>query len=230
MTSTIAEPCNCISCKTKCEFFNRLNDEEFNVLNGLKKAIRFRKGDIILKKGSYSPYILLISSGFVKVMIEADFEKRFIMEILSPHNIVAGNLFGNHNSQYTVVAITDVVVCQLSVPEFLELMESNGRFCTDLLRYMNDHGSTRFRRLRSITLKQSRGKMADVILYISNVRDGHDIFKHLSRKDLAEMANISMENAIRTLREFADENLIVMEKKDIQVLDSDALKRISQIG
>jgi hypothetical protein len=39
-----------------------------------------------------------------------------------------------------------------------------------------------------------------------------------------------MENAIRTLREFADEGLIAIEKKDIKVLDPEALKRISQIG
>jgi CRP-like cAMP-binding protein len=224
------EPCNCIACKDRCSFFNRLSNEEFDQLNGLKKAIRYRKGETILKKGSYSPYLLLISSGFAKVMIEADFQKRFIMEILGAHNIIASNIYSNHISNYTVVAITDMVVCHLNIPPFIELMEANGRFCTDLLKYMNEHGAIRFHRLKCITLKQSRGKLADVILYIANLPNGGEIFKSLSRKDLAEMANISMENAIRTLREFIEEKLIAIEKKDVILLDPEALQKISHKG
>ena len=230
MLTKIAEPCNCLSCKERCTFFYRLEDHEFEQLNGLKKAVRYRKGEMIQKKGTNPPYLLLISSGYVKVMIEADHEKRFILELLGPHNLVASNIFNGNVSAYTITAITDVVICHLNVQPFINIMENNGRFSTDILKYMNEHGSARFRRLRSVTLKQSRGKVADVILYIASLNGGNDIFKHLSRKDLAEMANISMENAIRTLREFADENLIVMEKKDIRINDSEALRRISQIG
>ncbi len=229
MNQTI-KPCNCKDCLERCEFFIRLSQEELDKVNTLKEAVKYRKGEVILKKGAYNPYLLLISSGIVKVMIEADNDKRFIMELLGPHNMITGNVFSSNVSNYTVVALTDVVVCHLIVQPFIELMEENGRFTTDLLKYMNKHGSDRFRRLKSITLKQSRGKVADVILYIVNLPTGNDIFKSLTRKDLAEMANISMENAIRTLREFADEKLILMDKKDIRVIDSDALARISQIG
>ena len=44
------------------------------------------------------------------------------------------------------------------------------------------------------------------------------------------MANISMENAIRTLKEFTLEGLVGINRKDIHILNADGLKRVSQIG
>ena len=129
-----------------------------------------------------------------------------------------------------MAAITDVVICNIETKAFIELMESNGRFATDLMRYSNEHGALQFHRLHSITLKHSRGKLADVLLYLRQINQDHEIFKSLSRQELADMANISMENGIRTLKEFVEEGLITIDKKDIQVINMEGLKKVSQKG
>jgi CRP/FNR family transcriptional regulator len=224
------DPCNCLICKDKCPFFHRLNPSELEKLNSAKRAVKYSKGEVILKKDTYNPYILLLSSGFVKVIVEAEFEKKFIMEILEPHNFVPGNIFGDGINRSTVVALSEVVICFIATNVFQELLESNGRFSTDIMKYMNLHGGLRFSRLKSITLKQTRGKLADVILYVDGLKNGKSIFRSLSRKDLADLANISMENAIRTLKEFELEGVIRTQKKEIEIVDVDVLSRISQKG
>jgi len=226
----LAEPCDCRECINRCEFFNRLTPDELEKLNSEKKALQYNKGELIVKKGGFSPYILLVSSGYIKVMVEEDHEKCFILELLGPRNIVTGNLFEDRISYFTMVAITDVVICNIETQTFIQLLESNGRFATDLMRYSNEQGANRFRRLHSITLKHSRGKLADVLLYLHKINQDHDIFKSLSRQELADMANISMENAIRTLKEFVEEGLITIDKKDIKVINMDGLKKVSQKG
>jgi CRP-like cAMP-binding protein len=224
------KPCNCIECENVCDFFKRLSLPELHQINDAKIAVKYKKGEVILKKGIYSPYILLISSGYVKIIIETDIEKRFILEILGTHNFIATNIFSDFISKSTVIALSEVVVCYLNVQIFMNILETNGRFATDVLKYMNTHGGIRFNRLSSISLKQSRGKMADVLLYVNSFGPKKSINKYLSRKDLAEMANISTENAIRTLREFENEKVIQIDKKEIEILDLDLLKKISQKG
>lgn len=228
MENSRAEACNCMDCEDKCEFFKRLTEDQWEKLNTSKKALHYRKGEVIIKKGGFNPYIILVSSGFVKVMVEAEHEKCFIMELMGPQNIITGNVFENNLSHYSIAAITDTVICHLDAEIFIALLEANGLFSTDIIKYTNQHAAMRFQRLHSITLKQSRGKLADVILYLHELNQ--DIVKYLSRQDLADMANISMENAIRTLKEFADEGLINIEKKDIQVVNPEGLRRVSKMG
>lgn len=223
-------PCNCLECPEQCEFFKRLKEEELARLNSAKKAIQYNKGEVIIKKGGFHPYILLVSKGYVKVVIEADHNKSFIMEILSPHNMIMGNVFEDYMSPFTITAITDCTIIYLGAQIFTELLEGNGLFSTDVLKYTTNHAATRFHRLHSVTLKQSRGKLADVILYLNNMPQSSTIINHLSRQDLADMANISMENAIRTLKEFTDEGLVLTDKKDIKVLNLEGLKKVSKNG
>ena len=224
------DPCNCLECKDMCPFFTRLAKSDLELLNHSKRAVKFSKGEVILKKGAYNPYVLLISSGYVKVIVEADFKKRFIMEILEPHKFVPGNLFGDGINKTSTVALTECVICYIPIVIFTELLERNGPFSTDVMKHMNLNGGVRFNRLQSITLKQTRGKLVDVILYIDSMNSKGNVFKLLSRKDLADMANISMENAIRTLRELEEEKAISTNKKDIEILNRDVLLRYSLLG
>lgn len=230
MEKKLPQACDCLNCENKCVFFLRLTDTEFEKLNRAKSVVTFQKGDVIIKKGTTNPHVYLISKGLVKINAATDLQKNFLLEILTPHHLLLGNIFGNSTNFFTAVALTDVVICNLQRDTFRELLESNGEFSSDLLRYSNKQSAERFTRMHSITLKQSRGKLADVILYLMKLDHEEPVFRHLSRQDLADMANISMENAIRTLKEFTLEGLVGINRKDIHILNADGLKRVSQIG
>jgi hypothetical protein len=44
------------------------------------------------------------------------------------------------------------------------------------------------------------------------------------------MSNMTTSNAIRTLSQFAQEGLILLDRKQIQILDEVELERISRMG
>jgi len=52
----------------------------------------------------------------------------------------------------------------------------------------------------------------------------------LSRKDLAELSGMSQETVIRLLKKFSDDNLILLEGKNVKVIDYTKLQKISQKG
>ncbi len=230
MKNNLPLPCDCLNCENKCIFFLRLTETEFAKLNQSKSVVTFHKGDVIVKKDTINPHVYLISKGLVKINAATDLQKNFLLELLTPKHLLLGNIFGNSTNFFTAIALTDVVICKLQSDIFHDLLEANGKFSCDLLKYSNIQSAARFHRLHSITLKQSRGKVADVLLYLTKLDHQEPVFRHLSRQDLADMANISMENAIRTLKEFTVEGLISIDRKDIHILHADGLRRVSQIG
>ena len=52
----------------------------------------------------------------------------------------------------------------------------------------------------------------------------------LPREDLANMSNMTTSNAIRTLSQFAQEGLLTLNGRHIQILDEKELEKISRLG
>ena len=82
-----------------------------------------------------------------------------------------------------------------------------------------------------LTQKQAYGRLADIILCLSDrVFKTSEFDLPLSRKDLAELSGMSSETVIRMLKKFQEDNLIKMTGKNFKVIDYDRLKRISETG
>jgi CRP/FNR family transcriptional regulator len=76
-----------------------------------------------------------------------------------------------------------------------------------------------------------RGKLASALLYISDEDFAQEqIFRYLTRQDLADFASVSEESAIRFIKEFEKEGVLVLDGKDIIVSDREKLEEISRKG
>jgi CRP/FNR family transcriptional regulator, polysaccharide utilization system transcription regulator len=65
--------------------------------------------------------------------------------------------------------------------------------------------------IKNLSYKQMRGKLASTLLYLSqDDYQKEDVFEYLSRQDIADFASISTESAIRYLKEFEKENVILL--------------------
>jgi CRP/FNR family transcriptional regulator len=73
--------------------------------------------------------------------------------------------------------------------------------------------------------------MADALLYLYD-----DIFGQLkfpmivSRFELAELSAMSRESAVKILRDFQKEGLVKISDHELEILDEEALRKISRIG
>ena len=60
--------------------------------------------------------------------------------------------------------------------------------------------------------------------------DGVTLRVYMAREDLANLSNMTTSNAIRTLTTFVNEKIIVVDGRQIKVLDKAALLKISKFG
>lgn len=60
--------------------------------------------------------------------------------------------------------------------------------------------------------------------------DGITLSIYMGREDLANLSNMTTSNAIRTLSCFAEEKIIVVDGRKIQIIDEPRLRKISRFG
>lgn len=223
---------NCMECKIGSACFKHLVPEELEFINTKKTQIVYRKGENICKQGAFASYVLYISKGLVKIYIENICYKQTNIKILKAADFIGlSSIFGNNIYNYSAIALKDSEICLIEKDGINKLLLNNGRFATEIIKGYCNNEQHMFERIASISYKQMNGRLADTLLYLSsdNFKD-EDVFKYISRKDIADFACISKESTIKLITDFKNDNIIETEGKNIKILDEELLRRISKKG
>lgn len=229
---TILETDNDFICDIQAPCFQMLMPEEIDLVRGSKTQVLFRKGDILTKQGAFTSYVLFIISGLVKQYIEGDNNKSHNLRIIRPGEFVGlSAVFTKNTFQYSSVALTDCQVFLIEKEAVVKVIKQNGMFgFTMITRYCQQNADL-FDSLRMVLYKQMNGRIADTLLYIDSLKaENPDIFQLLSRKDMADFAGISTESGVKLLKSFEKDGLIILNEKDILVVNHDGLREISRKG
>ncbi|HOO84943.1 MAG TPA: Crp/Fnr family transcriptional regulator, partial [Prolixibacteraceae bacterium] len=140
-------------------------------------------------------------------------------------------IFQSNTFNYSSVALTDCQVFLVEKEAINQVCMQNGVFTTHIVRRYIEQNSNLYEKLTTLLYKQMNGRMAETLLYIDSLKsENNEIFQLLSRKDLADFAATSTESAVKLLKSFEKDGLIVLEEKDIRLLDYEALREISRRG
>lgn len=86
----------------------------------------------------------------------------------------------------------------------------------------------------NLTQKHIRGRLAEALLLLVDnygLEDDEATLKiYMSREDLANLSNMTTSNAIRTLSNFVNEKLILVDGRRIKILNESQLRKISKFG
>ena len=82
-----------------------------------------------------------------------------------------------------------------------------------------------------LSSRNLRGRLAYIILNFSdNIYKTDSFDLPLSRKEIAELIGMTVENVIRILSEFKKDGIINIDGKSIDILDKKKLQMISEFG
>ena len=194
--------------------------------------VNYLRGETLCKEKGFSSCIKYILEGYVKVFIEGPDKKNIIVKIQSAGDFLGMSaVCGDATYFYSATAITDTLVCSIERDSVVELLVANGDFALELTKWYCKSYGKMFRKLNTIGFKNLYGRMADSLLYLDQeeFRKG-SIFRYLTRTDLAELAGMPMESAVRILSEFSDSGIIAISGKNIEILDREMLNKLSRGG
>ena len=209
-----------------------ISEKDFERIEKSSVSLKFKKGEIILKQGNQPTHVAFLQSGIVKFNFESESDKNTILTIVSAPRILGGaNLFYKDNNLFSIIAVEDCEIILIDSDVLLSLMNNNGKFSVALYQIASDMFKKSIFNFISLANKQKEGRIADIILYLSeNVYHNSQFVLTLTRKELSEFACCAAENVIMTLSKWQHENIISMTGKQLKIVNMEKLKQISKIG
>jgi CRP/FNR family transcriptional regulator len=175
---------------------------------------------------------MIVFSGLVKIFKEGSSHRQIILKLALPGNYIGMlSVMGDQIHQYSASAVEDSDICFIDINAFRNIIIGNGKFGLKLLGIISQEGLYVFNRLLSQTQKQLPGRIADVLIYFS-----HDVYNSskfilpLTRRELAELAGTTKESFIRTLTEFKNDKIIILNGSEIEIISYDIINTLSEFG
>ena len=209
-----------------------MTDEQLAKVNDDRQEVTFKEGETLFKSGGPLTHIICLTRGKVKIYLEDQHNKKILMGIAKPVQMIGGPGFLVDDRHYiTVTALEDTLACFIKVEDYKEVMRNNPEFSMELVKYLNKKIITYFDKINSLTHKHMHGKLADTFLYLANEVYNNDTFEtNLSRQDLADMSAMTKESTIRIMKEFKDAGILHYNTTHFEILNKDHLMQISQKG
>ena len=220
------------SCKLELNLsccFSELKEHECSLINKNSVKISFKKGEIIAKQGAFATHIMYLKTGLVKLFIEGN--TNLILNIFPEDKLIGvSSLFGASIFNYSVSALEKSILYFIDINTVKQILAENINFSNSLLKRSNKISLFAYSRIYNLTQKQLTGKLASILIYLSE-----DVFKNkrlnfLTRKDIAEFAGMSVMSAIRVLNNFKRENIIKEKNGIIEIINFELLERYYKVG
>jgi CRP/FNR family transcriptional regulator len=222
----------CTILNNKNSNFAELTDEERGLIEKNKITLTYKKGEIISKQGSFASHIIFLKKGLAKVYLEGR-AKDLILTIAPPGNLLGLPCLyeGNNVFLYTTSSYIDSEVDLIDIELFKQLILQNSKFAFSIIQTLNANTVQTYGRFYCFTNKQMHGRLADILLCLSQrIYDSDSFHLPLTRTDLAELTGMSTESVIRVMKDFKEDNLIKIDGKNIELVDIEMLLKISDVG
>jgi CRP/FNR family transcriptional regulator len=223
---------SCESCNERSPLFSLLSIEELKIMNANRFEVIFNTGENIVKQGTSASHMIMITSGMAKLYLEGFDKKNLLLEIISPWQLFGGpGIFTDYRYHYSVSALVETSACFIAIENMRKVMRTNPDFSEALLKNCSRGGVSNFERLISLTQKQMHGRLADVLLYLSEKIYASKHFSlNITRQEIGEMSNMTKESATRILKEFEHAGIIKLETKEVTINDMEKLNQLSLHG
>lgn len=223
---------SCQECRLKSKAVMVLDDEELQFLEKGCSNISLKAGETLFREGLPYSHIIFLKEGYVKVHMIGPTGKDQILKIAKPGAYIGiQTILGGKINHYSATSLTKVSACYIKVEIFKELILLSGKFSSEILKYICEEELNYFRRFVDQQQKQMNGRLADALLYLCD-----DIFLSrqfkmpFSNTDLAALIGSTREGVSRTLSNFKSLGIIRISGKEVDIIDYDKLKKISEKG
>ena len=223
---------HCVGCEIKSPLFCYLNDDELSFVDKNKIIVHFNKGETIRKQGTYMSHVISITSGLAKLYLEGNEQRNAIIRIVKPTNFIGGpGIYLDQRHHFSVTALMSTSVCFIDVNVFKEIIDRNKNFSLQFMKDFSRNTLSVYNRLLCLTQKQMPGRMADTLIYLfDEIFESKKFPMYLSRQDISELSGMSKDSAVKILREFQNDKIINLSDLEMELLDPEALQRISRTG
>ncbi|MEO6096325.1 MAG: Crp/Fnr family transcriptional regulator [Fibrobacteria bacterium] len=218
------------------DLFSALGDQQLETIAQMIIEKTYRKADIILMEDDDSNQSLfIIAKGEVKVVLTAEDGREAILASLKEGDFFGEmSLLDGEPRSATVRAVEESRLLTIRREDFLATMKKQPELALTLLGEMSRRLRKSNRQISSLALMRVYGRVAATLLQLmeergirTKTKDGKSIIvvkERPTQQFIADMSGTTRETVSRVLNFFQKKGYIVLDGKDLLILQEDELK------
>ncbi len=213
-----------------------LHVEEIDQVDSIIQRGRpLHKGDYLYRMEDEFHSVYAVRSGTIKTVAITNSGQEQVTGFYLPGEILGLDGVGNGNHSNSAIALETSAVCEIPFNKMEELGKQVPNLNRHLFRLMGKEITADQQLITLLSKNNAEERVATLLLSISS-RNGQRKLSltsfrlPMSRADIGNYLGLTVETVSRTLSRFQKEGLIVADKKDIQIVDLNALRKIADIS
>ncbi len=220
-------------CRGECaKIFSDLSPGTLEAICRMSRSLRYPKGEVIFQEGETAFGFYIICSGKAKLAKNSPHGKKQILKLLGPREVLGEETMFDRDV-YSAFARTleDSTLHFIEREPFIEFLKDHPEVALKFIQKLAQEIKGFQDKLIETSYEGSLERLARLLLlmgkkYGAQTEKGLDIGVELTRQELAELAGISTETAIRILSRLKDRGMVALDGHRIYILDRDELNEL----
>ena len=201
--------------------------ESFKVAHG-----RAWSGDVIIEQGSHRPRLFTVFSGWAIKYKSLECGERQVVQILLPGDLVGLETCLLGVAEFGVQAVTDVTFCSFDADRFSDFACAPD-ISRRIMKLQAYESSMIAERLTAVGACDAKSNLAHLIaslhlrLLALGLAQERGFRLPLSIQQIADCCGLTPVHVHRVLRVLREENIVALDCRKIEILDTEALRHIA---
>lgn len=226
------------SCTT-CGFRSKsvlcdLAGDDLCAFEKIKRSLVYEPHQTVFYEGHVCLGLYLLCMGKVKLTRSSARGQRQIVRIVGSGELIEKHAFRNGAlHEVTCETMETSQICLIEKEPYLAVVRRNPDLALRLIQLLSSELGMHMDQLDQFTFKTARQRLAGLLLELGDrfgKKTDHGVLVGitLKREEVAEMAGVTVETAIRLLSAFRDEDLVSIDGRSITLLNPDRLTQIAR--
>lgn len=217
------------------EIWSILSGDEKRKVTDSFTLHHFKKNQIIYAEAEQPENLWCLLKGKAKLYKDGVGGRQQIVRLIRPVQYFGYRAyFAEEPYVSTAAAMEPSMLGALPMSVVTEVINSNKDVAWFFIHELSRNLGSSDCRIVNLTQKHIRGRLADALITLSDhygfEPDGVTLRVYMAREDLANLSNMTTSNAIRTLTAFVNEKLIIVDGRQIKLINRPQLLKISKFG
>ena len=199
------------------KLLENISPELLSILKASGRQIKYSAGQELFSEGSPAEFLPIVVSGAVKMIRSPEIGRDIIIGIFHEGEMFAvPPVFDGEPYPSSAFAVEKSVLLRIERDDFLRILRDSPEFAFAVIDWMCEMLREKTSIIRNLAITSSERRVAGVVMKLAG-DGGPDLPVRITvrRQDIAEMASVSTETAIRVVRRLADRGLVRIERGKI---------------
>lgn len=217
------------------EIWTLLSSDEKRLITDSFTLHHFKKNQIIYAEKEQPESLWCLLKGKAKLYKDGVGGRQQILRLISPVQYFGYRAyFAGEPYVHTAASMEQSTLGCIPMAVVKQIIDSNRDAAWFFIHELSRNLGSADTRTVNLTQKHIRGRLAEALMVLIDhygfEDDGVTLRVYMSREDLANLSNMTTSNAIRTLTTFVNERLIVVDGRQIKIINESALRKTSKFG